>query len=624
MLYRLILSDWASQKYPNKIKAIEGEFTDEQIKLYNIAGYNIYFFPNYPSLYDNTRKVSGPAIDTFRFVFIDIDLKDGKYNSKEEALDAIFQFDKALPTFVVDSGRGIHAYWEVSDLNALSYLKLQRRLCRQFKSDEAVSKICQLMRVPGTDNTKNGESEYIPCQLLDSTGIVYTCEQLDKALPQITIADEQYCNSHFNKTYNQEESLKFSEELPPKFGDLLQANNEVRELWIGNTDDRSKADYRLGHIMFGNGFTKDEATSVLVNSAKALTRAPIHRGNYATNIIEKIWTFENTDKKEFKMLSKSVKDILEKAGDSIKGTRFPCWTYLDDTAHGFRLGQVVGLIAGSGVGKTAIALNMFLGFVQNNPDYDHFFIPLEQPENEIADRWKSICGSNKQLYDKVHIISNYNEDGSFRHLSFDEIREYLIKFQQVSGRKVGCVVIDHIAALKKKNKLGENQDLMDICHGMKAFAIQTNTLLVMQSQAPRQKAGIGDLELDKDAAYGTVYFESYCDYLITLWQPLKRCYTEGAPTVTAFKFCKIRHKKQSADVIQEDTCYKMLFDSNSQRLRELTATEEKSFEYFLSQATNKRKRDRKEDLVPYVSVKQGATNGISDSNTHITRTTKAI
>jgi hypothetical protein len=157
---------------------------------------------------------------------------------------------------------------------------------------------------------------------------------------------------------------------------------------------------------------------------------------------------------------------------------------------------------------------------------------------------------------------------------------------------------------------------------MKSFAVQTNTMLVMQSQAPREKAGIGDLELNKDAAYGTVYFESYCDYLITLWQPLKRCYKDGAPTVTAFKFCKIRHKKQGLDQIVEDVCYKLMFDPKTEHLRELTGNEEEAFKFFLNQATNKRKQDRKTDLVEYTSARwTEGDSGKANSNKEDSRPT---
>jgi hypothetical protein len=135
---------------------------------------------------------------------------------------------------------------------------------------------------------------------------------------------------------------------------------------------------------------------------------------------------------------------------------------------------------------------------------------------------------------------------------------------------------------------------------MKGFAVETNTMVIMQSQAPREKAGIGDLELNKDAAYGTVFFESYCDYLLTLWQPLKRLYARGAPTVMSFKFCKIRHKKQHLDVLKEDVRYSLYFDPSKEQLREMTQDEETQMTFFLKQAANERKQD-KNDVVTYVS-----------------------
>lgn len=601
-LYVVLPPEWLKNE-DSSIKPQQGYFTELEIEQFNYLGYHIYYYPNYPSIVSNPKQfIQGFDIDVFEWVFVDLDMKHGAYASKDDFISLLGKFP-LTPSKIVDSGNGIHAYWKVSDLDAINYLKLQRRLMRYFNTDDAVAKIKQLMRVPNSVNTKN-KDDFKLCELIFENDNKYTSEQLDNSLAPITFQDEQYCKQHFDKTYNFNKlNASVKDEIPFKFAKLLDSNQEVKDIWMGNVEDRSKGDYRLGHIMFACGFSKEEATSVLINSSKASSRAPIHRLSYALNIIDKIWTFEILEDKNSLFLSKSVKDILLKTGDAIKGTRFPCWSYFDGTDHGFRLGQVVGLVAGSGVGKTSIALNMFLGFVQNNPDYDHFFVPLEQPANEIADRWKTLCQGKEHLHEKVHVISNYDDNGQFRALSFGDIRDYILKFQEITGRKVGAVVIDHIGALKKKTKDGENQGLMDICHEMKAFAVQTNTMLVMQSQAPREKAGIGDLELNKDAAYGTIFFESYCDYLITLWQPLKRCYHEGAPTVSAFKFCKIRHKKQNLDKIKEDVCYKLMFDPNIELLREMTQDEEKSFDFFLSKSTNKRKQDRKTDLVEYTSVK---------------------
>lgn len=613
MVVRLILPQWAAEEYPHLPKIVEGVFTEDELLDFNCSFYNIHYLPNYPSEYES-GTVDGTMIDSYNWVFVDMDLKDGVYPSKTAFVDEVLKW---RPTRIVDSGNGIHAYWKVSDLDAMSYLRLQKRLIRKFKTDESLATLYQLMRPAGYVNTKHKDG-FAPVTELYTADVEYSCEDLDKLLPPIDPKDEAACKSHYDRTFNIASPLSVSDKLPPKFGELLRTNKEVKEIWAGNTDDRSKGDYRLGHIMFANNFTKDEAMSVLINSAKAMARAPQHRIGYAQNIMEKIWTYELAapEEKNTLNLSESVKDILNRHGDTLKGTRFPCYSYLDATHQGFRLSQVIGLVAGSGVGKTALALNMFMGFVKNNPDYDHFFIPLEQPANEIADRWKTMCGDNTNLHDKVHVISNYNVDGSFRHLSFDEIKEYILRFQKETGRKVGCVVLDHIGALKKKGAKGENQDLMDICHAMKAFAVQTNTLLVMQSQAPREKAGIGDLELNKDAAYGTVFFESYCDYLITMWQPLKRMYSNpSCPTVTAYKFCKIRHKKRDLDSIQEDVCYRLYFDSKTETMREMTQVEEKGFDFWVNNATTARKKDRKTDLVPYKSlVHKEVTNGTTDSN----------
>ena len=617
---RLILAGWAKKEMPDRPKVMEGLFSSAEVSKLNAVGYNVYYLPNGVSTYES-GTTDGSHIDTWEWVFVDMDLKDKVYESKDAFLEAVGAAN-IPPTKIVDSGNGLHVYWRVSNLDANSYLRLQRRIMRLLRTDEATTSIYQLMRLPGTANTKV-RGHFLPCEDLGEYETVYTAEDLSNALPPCTPADELASAEHYNRTFERYAGTAVSEEMPPKFGKMLKQSAEARDLWAGTVDDRSKADYRLGHLMFANSFTRNEAMSVLANSAKALQRAPKHRVSYAENIVDKIWTFEETPAADRSALSSSVKDILMKSKGVVKGTPFRCHPRIDNTEHGFRLGQVLGLVAGSGVGKTAFALNMFRWFTQNNPDYHHFFVPLEQPANEIADRWATMCGQDTSLHDKVHILSNYDDDGNFRHLSLDEIKDYIVEFQTTTGCKVGCIVIDHIGALKKKGKAGENQDLMDICHSMKAFAIQTNTFLVMQSQSSREKAGIGDLELNKDAAYGTVYFESYCDYLVTIWQPLKRCHSEpSCPTVTAFKFCKIRHKKANKDIIKEDVCYWMYFDSETELMRDLTQDEMTSFKYFLPKATNMRKADRKTDIVKYQSVpyREGATDATeANGNRQLTR-----
>jgi hypothetical protein len=592
-LVRLIPPKWL------KKSVIEGELTSEEITRYNQDGFNVFFRPNYPSVYTQGTNVDGSQIDKWEYVFVDYDLKSNVFESKDAFIESLADFD-LVPSKIVDSGNGVHVYWQILDLDAMSYLRIQRRLVRRLKTDEATCNLGQLMRLPGTVNTKDPNNLKL-CELLYDEENIYTCEQMDKALPQITQDDEKFCQTHYNRTYNLTPvNLTINETLPPKFGKLMLDIPEVKELWANPSTDRSKADFRLAHLLFANGFTKDEARSVLVNAAKALERAPIHRIGYADSIIDKIWTYE---KKGAEDLSDTVESILQKSDEVPKGTPFRCHPRIDNTVHGFRLGQVVGLVAGSGVGKTSFTMNMFLWFTQQNPDYHHFFVSLEMQTHEIADRWQTMCGKDTSLHSKVHVVSNYDSEGNYRNLSLEDIKKYILEWQTKTGKKVGTVVIDHIGILRKSGANDENQDLITLCHSMKSFAVQTNTLLIMQSQTTSEKAGIGDLELNKDAAYGTSQFSWYCDFMITMWQPLKRCHSEeSCPTITAFKFCKIRNKKPRRDIIKEDVPYYFYFDSETELMRDMTQEEKTSFNYFLSKATNARKQDRKTDIIAYQSV----------------------
>lgn len=617
MIYRCILPEWAKEEYSEKPKVIEGQFTNEEIETINSDLFNVYFLPNYPSVYAAGTTVDGSQIDKFEWVYVDMDLKDKIYATKEDFLEKLFKFD-IVPTKIVDSGNGIHAYWRVSDLDAMNHLRLQRRLIRYFNTDESVAKIYQLMRVPGTINTKH-KNDFKVCEILLESNSTYSCEQLDKVLPVITEADESYCKNHYNKTYKiNTGEIKIEDKLPTRFSKLLRQNSEVKQLFSGDTSDRSKADYRLAHILNAEGYTREEAMSVLVNCRKALERSDPNRYSYALNIVDKIWVFEETGEEE--LLSNSVKEILKKG--AVKGAkRFKCWDVFDGTQHGFRLTEILGLIGGAGSGKTTLALNYFYHFTKANPDYIHLFVSLEQPEEEIAARWFRMTEGQEHLHDKVHVLGNYDKDGSYRNLSLFEIEEYVLKLEKKLSVKVGCVVIDHIGVLKKKGKDGENQGLIEICHYMKAFAKKTNTFLVMQSQTSRPKAGIGDQELDKDAAYGTSMFEWYCDYVVTTWQPLKRVYARNTKmTCSAFKYGKIRHKNVLKDSLKEDNVYILMFNPNTELLREMTEAEKKVYDHLEEHANRLRNRDKKREPTKVSQIdwtnKKDDNESKTDNNTH--------
>ena len=259
-IYRLIAPKWLVKKGAKPV--LEGQFEWDFIQTKNKEGYNVYAVPNHPSTYSIGTILSGGGIDAFNFVFVDMDLKDAVYGTKEAFIDVLYGID-CPPTKVIDSGNGVHAYWRVSDLEAKSYLRLSRRLMRLFNTDEAVGKIFQLMRLPGYMNTKDKNNLKI-CELLfEDLSFTYTCEELDKILPDITKQDETYCINHFEKTYNQKSFTDIDATMPEKFGALLRSSREVQEIFTGATEDRSKNDFRLGYLLKHNRFSKEEAIRVI-------------------------------------------------------------------------------------------------------------------------------------------------------------------------------------------------------------------------------------------------------------------------------------------------------------------------------------------------------------------------
>lgn len=618
-LYRLIPAKWASNCYP-----IEGKFTFDEILSYNERGYNVYTFPNQPSV-DSYNKIpvnpksktgrkrflTGEYVDVFEWCFVDLDMKhynDGSseshnYATKDDFIVVLLSLDLP-PTKIVDSGGGIHAYWRVKDLDAKSFLRLNRRLMRFLNTDRAVTNLEQLMRVPGTLNVKDPDNFKLCETILEEPSHVYSCEQLDRFLPPIQVEDEEYCVRHYDTAYNQENSeLNVSEELPLKFLKLAKTNPEIKALFYEPQKDRSQADFRLGHLLQAGGLTAEEARPVLMQTAKATERTKTHRYSYATNIIEKIWDKEvessNENTNEFKILSKTMAQLLSKSPtDCEKNTRFPCHPVVDATEHGFRLSEVLGLVGGAGNGKTSFSLNLFYWFIERNPEYIHLYVTLEQPEKEISAKWHKMTKDSGQegLVDKVHVLGNYNEDGTYRNLSLSDIQEYVLGLEKHLGKKVGACVIDHIGILKQEKKSDEISGLIGVCKGLKAFAIATNCFLLIQSQTTREKNGGGDMELNMDAAFGTSQFENYVDYIFTVWQPLKRVYARAPHmTVNAFKMCKNRHKNQLKDFMKLDEVYALMFDPNTDRLRELTSDENKAYDFWNVQATSIRNRDKKKE-----------------------------
>lgn len=136
------------------------------------------------------RKATNAAY--LRSFFVDIDAGDGKpYEDQPTAAGALRAFisSTGLPEpAIVNSGRGLHAYWALTEAIPVEQwiprAKAFKRLCvdRGFKADPAVSAdAARILRMPGTKNFKSNPP--LPVQVIVA-GSPVTLETFTKALPE--------------------------------------------------------------------------------------------------------------------------------------------------------------------------------------------------------------------------------------------------------------------------------------------------------------------------------------------------------------------------------------------------------------------------------------------------------
>lgn len=599
--YRLVKPVWAQptlangEPNPKFVEAVDGpntyegcDFTPEFLAEKNSKGYNLYFFPNHPSkdVYaEGVRHLSGRNIDVFNFVFVDMDLKEGKYASKEEFIARLRSFP-LKPTMVVDSGNGVHGYWRISDLTRAQYVITQLALIQHFKTDESIWTVLQLMRVPMYMNTKR-HKDYVQCSIVEaeSSGQVYSIQDFPKELFNI---DEKFvvkAQNHINRLEGKSEidlGLDVNvDEIPDAFMDLMLEKPEIARLFRDpkSVGDRSSADMKLANLLFNNKFDIRQALAVMSNTQKALEKGA-HRMEYASLTISKVYS--DRPKHKFQTVSEYLINNRDKVLEpTINGPE-----YMDSGVLGdpWRRKEILGLIAGSGIGKTAVALNIVREIIQNNPSNDdvYVFFSLEMSKGQIIKRWLKLVGENSPLADRLYVVDSQDEKGMPFVIGLQEIYEVCSEIRQVTGKHVGTIIIDHfhlisthIDTRKKPNfgitseqntGYGDRQNLSPnmMATQLKGMVKTLDTFMIVLAQTTKEK-GVGDLPIGKDGAYGISQFEWIMDYIVSIWQPLMRVQNQCKTNFLAWQFAKIR-EKHSNDRIKEYDQKLLTYDMNNGKL----------------------------------------------------------
>lgn len=118
--------------------------------------------------------------------------------TKQDVLTLLAEGQPAPPTFVVDSGNGIHAYWlarepwtlenqaeRIRAKLAVRGLEVRLRSVAITKgwTTDSVHDIARVMRIPGTINRKEGLPDQ-PCRILSASESVYNPSDFDGWVPE--------------------------------------------------------------------------------------------------------------------------------------------------------------------------------------------------------------------------------------------------------------------------------------------------------------------------------------------------------------------------------------------------------------------------------------------------------
>ena len=236
--------------------------------------------------------------------------------------------------------------------------------------------------------------------------------------------------------------------------------------------------------------------------------------------------------------------------------------------RGLVAGEVVMVIAGSGVGKTAMLQNILW-----ETKYPAIFFSYELPEILTYERFYQIANdcsgeSVENDYIKNSIKSNIMKVG-LRNLLFTftpdiEINDIpaIVELVEKQKEKLRIVAIDYLGLVK--GGFGSRYERVSyVAEKLKDIAKKTNTVVFCLAQTSRQQGAKGDEELNITSGKDSGSIENTGDIVLGLWRPDKK-----NDTIMRIEILKNRKGK--------DRCHiDCVFHKESLRIKEWTKQEDK-------------------------------------------------
>src|SRR5215207_232947 len=197
----------------------------------------------------------------------------------------------------------------------------------------------------------------------------------------------------------------------------------------------------------------------------------------------------------------------------------------DNAPHGMAPGQLMLVVARSGVGKTSIGLNA----VRAHPDLPTLFLSMEMPFADLSVRLVSMVTGRSRDYLEGELHAG-RTPGEYTEtwenfplflcedkagLSIKDLKEAV----EVASGQVGnpaLVVVDYLELVRSMG-IDQGAAVNKIAQACKELAKHFNTRVLLLHQANRHDGGSGNQPLTTNAArFGG---DMAADYMMTAWRP---------------------------------------------------------------------------------------------------------
>jgi len=203
--------------------------------------------------------------------------------------------------------------------------------------------------------------------------------------------------------------------------------------------------------------------------------------------------------------------------------------------RGIAPGEVLVILARSGVGKTAVIMNLQMRIGLQIDSYQLFFtmeMPIAQVYERMAQCSMGITGREventfreKQERDYLARLQEQTRNMFKRilmvekdFLTIEDMIALVRLAEQKVNQKIGVVVIDYMGRMKNKGK-NSYEALSHNALAIKHMAKELDVAVICAAQVGREKGGDGSLPIDLDAARDSGQIEEAADFVIGMWRP---------------------------------------------------------------------------------------------------------